>query len=69
MSELARRAAAGERFEEITTQTGRSVSEVRNAVLEWAEAEAAESTKTRVLRRRHREAGVPPVAASLCPAG
>ena len=40
-SGLAGRARAGERFADIAARTGRSVSEVRGAVLAWAEREAA----------------------------
>lgn len=70
MSGFVRRAAAGERFEDIASQTGRSVSEIRHAVLEWAEAEAAEPANTKANRRRQRrEARKPRTAATPCPAG
>jgi hypothetical protein len=41
MSGLIGRARVGERFEDIAVCTGRSVSDVRRAVLTWAEHEAA----------------------------
>src|SRR5438067_3218523 len=41
LSGLAKRARTGERFEDIAADTGRSTSDIRHAVLVWAEREAA----------------------------
>src|SRR5437763_1591468 len=40
LSGLAKRARTGERFEDIAADTGRSTSDIRQAVLVWAEREA-----------------------------
>jgi succinate dehydrogenase/fumarate reductase cytochrome b subunit len=51
MSGLVSRARVGERFEDIAAHAGRSVSEVRHAVLAWAEREAAAMPEQKVSRR------------------
>lgn len=56
MSGLVRGAKAGERFEDIAAHTGRSVSEVRHAVLAWAQGEAAAPPEPGLLRRERRRA-------------
>ncbi len=60
MGAVIRRAAAGERFADIAAQTGQTLSEVRHAVLGWAEREAAAAAEPKLSphggRRTAREA-------------